>query len=76
VATVVHDLQVLERPLMASPDDVPVDLIATPSRLLTVSRPHPRPRRVDWALVDDSLAAAIPPLDELRRNLGLAPAGA
>ncbi len=74
VATVVHDLQVLERPLMASPDDVPVDLIATPTRLLTVTRPHPRPRRVDWSALDETLAEAIPPLAELRRCLGLPPA--
>lgn len=73
VATVVHDLQVLEQPLMASPDDVPVDLIATPTRIWSVSRPHARPRRVDWALVDDDMVAAIPPLGELRRSLGLAP---
>jgi 5-formyltetrahydrofolate cyclo-ligase len=73
VATLVHDLQVLERPLMASPDDVPVDLIATPTRMLSVSRPHARPRRVDWALVDEDMVAAIPSLAELQRSLGLAP---
>jgi 5-formyltetrahydrofolate cyclo-ligase len=73
VATLVHDLQVLERPLMASPDDVPVDLIATPTRMLSVSRPHTRPRRMDWALVDEDMVAAIPPLAELQRSLGLAP---
>jgi len=73
VATVVHDLQVLERPLMASPDDVPVDLIATPTRVLQVSRPPVRPRRVDWSLIDDDMVDAIPPLAELRRSLGLAP---
>jgi 5-formyltetrahydrofolate cyclo-ligase len=72
VATLVHDLQVLERPLMASPDDVPVDLIATPTRVLSVSRPHARPRRVDWTLVDEDMVAAIPPLADLRRSLGLA----
>lgn len=74
VATIVHDLQVLERPLMASPDDVPVDLIATPTRLLTVTRPHPRPRRVDWPAVDEAMTEAVPPLAELRRCLGLAAA--
>jgi 5-formyltetrahydrofolate cyclo-ligase len=73
VATLVHDLQVLERPLMASPDDVPVDLIATPTRVLQVSRPPVRPRRVDWSLIDDDMVDAIPPLAELRRSLGLAP---
>ncbi len=74
VATIVHDLQVLESPLMASPDDVPVDLIATPTRLLTVTRPHPRPRRVDWPAVDEAMTEAIPPLAELRRCLGMAAA--
>ena len=73
VATLVHDLQVLERPLMASPEDVPVDLIATPTRMLSVSRPHARPRRVDWALVDEDMVAAIPSLAELQCSLGLAP---
>jgi 5-formyltetrahydrofolate cyclo-ligase len=71
VATVVHDVQLLEQPLMASADDVPVDLILTPTRSLRVTRTDPRPRRIDWSRIDDSQLERIPPLRELRHTLGL-----
>jgi 5-formyltetrahydrofolate cyclo-ligase len=71
IATVVHDAQVLEQPLVASADDVPVDLVFTPTRELRVTRTAPRPRRIDWLRVDESQLEQIPPLAELRRALGI-----
>ena len=71
IAAVVHDTQLLEQPLIASADDVPVDLILTPTRTLRVARTEPRPRRIDWTRIEDTQLESIPPLRELRRALGL-----
>jgi 5-formyltetrahydrofolate cyclo-ligase len=72
LATVVHDLQVLDRKLFPSPDDVLVDWICTPTRTLAVQREAPRPRGVHWDLVTPEQIAAIPALAELRSAMGLA----
>lgn len=72
IAAVVHDVQVLDQPLFAGPDDVLVDLICTPTRTLEVPREQPRPRRIDWASVDEAQIAATPALADLRRLQGLA----
>jgi 5-formyltetrahydrofolate cyclo-ligase len=72
VATVVHDVQVLERRLFPSPQDVLVDWICTPTRTLPVRRESPRPRGVCWDEVSPEQVATIPALDELRRTVGLA----
>ncbi|MDZ4295496.1 MAG: 5-formyltetrahydrofolate cyclo-ligase [Hydrogenophaga sp.] len=71
IATAVHDVQVLEQALVASPDDVPVDWIFTPTRVLDVGRPAARPRRVDWARIDEQHLQSTPPLAELHRSMGL-----
>lgn len=71
IHTVVHDVQVLEKALLASPDDIPVDWILTPTRALAVERATPRPRRVDWSRIDDTQLHAMPPLAELHRAMGL-----
>lgn len=71
VCTAVHDVQVLEQALVASPDDVPVDWIFTPTRSLAVERSAPRPRRVDWSLIDERQLLHTPPLIQLHRALGL-----
>jgi len=71
IATAVHDVQVLEQALVASPDDVPVDWIFTPTRVLDVGRPAARPRRVDWSRIDEQHLQTTPPLAELHRAMGL-----
>ena len=72
IAAVVHDVQVLDQPLYAGPDDVLVDLVCTPTRTLEVLRAQQRPRRIDWSTVDDAQIAATPAVAELRRLHGLA----
>ena len=68
LCTTVHDLQV--RPPGAVPvteHDFRLDLVVTPSRVLTVRRPGPRPKgRVRWEELDDDKIAAIPLLQRLR----------
>lgn len=71
IATVVHDVQLLEQPLFPSADDILVDLICTPTRTLRVERGQPRPRRIDWSRIDDAQVNATPALAELKRAHGL-----
>lgn len=72
LATVVHDLQVLNKKLYPSPDDVLVDWICTPTRTLSVQRETPRPRGVNWKDISPEQIQANPALAELHRTVGLA----
>ncbi|CAB3777155.1 5-formyltetrahydrofolate cyclo-ligase [Pararobbsia alpina] len=72
VMTVVHDVQVVEDALFPSSTDIIVDLIATPTRTIEVKRALPRPRGIFWDVLEPELIDAIPPLQELRRDRGLA----
>jgi 5-formyltetrahydrofolate cyclo-ligase len=73
VAAVVHDVQVVEDKLFPSPTDILVDLIATPSRLIRITRRAPRPRGIRWELLDPAQIASTPPLQELQKIRGEAP---
>jgi 5-formyltetrahydrofolate cyclo-ligase len=72
LVTAVHDLQVLDKKLFPSPDDVLVDWIYTPTRSLMVQREASRPRGVNWKEITPEQVRAIPALAELRRTVGLA----
>jgi len=50
IATSVHDVQVLDRRLPQDPWDVPVDYIATPTRLIVAEGRPPRPPAADRSL--------------------------
>ncbi|MEM1619777.1 MAG: 5-formyltetrahydrofolate cyclo-ligase [Fervidicoccaceae archaeon] len=67
IATTVHEMQLLEIELPQDPWDVPVDIIATNSRLLRCDRAAIRPLGVLWECVDDEMRARIPILAELER---------
>ena len=71
LATAVHDVQVLERRLFPSPDDVLVDWICTPTRTLAVPREASRPRGMRWQDISPEQIAAMPALAELHRTIGL-----
>ena len=72
LVTAVHDIQVLDKKLYPSPDDVLVDWICTPTRTLQIQREAPRPRGVQWKDISPEQIKAIPALAELRRTIGLA----
>jgi len=72
VIAAVHDVQVVEDKLPASETDIVVDLIATPSQLIEVTRHTRRPRGIKWHLITADLIAATPPLKELARMRGVA----
>lgn len=52
VVTLIHDAQLLEAEIPMLPHDVPVDMIATPSSLITISSPrYSKPSGVIWDLL-------------------------
>lgn len=65
IATSVHDIQVLEQRLPQDPWDVPVDIIATPTRLIRVRERPKRPPGILWSLLPRSKLEEIPLLREL-----------
>ena len=60
VVTTVHDLQVLRTAIPMTTHDVPVDVIATPTRVLHCGRTLPRPRGIDWRALTEAQIAAMP----------------
>ncbi len=72
VVAAVHDVQVVEDKLHPSETDILVDLIATPTRLITVERRGRRPRGIKWNLLTPEQIASTPPLRELARMRGIA----
>ncbi len=71
VIAMVHDVQVVEDKLPASDAEIMVDVIATPTRRLTVQRTTRRPRGVNWELLSPESIAAAAPLRELARMRGI-----
>lgn len=65
IATTVHDLQVLGERLPQDPWDVPIDVIATPTRVIRCER-GPRPRGVLWDMLSEDRLSEIPVLEELK----------
>lgn len=72
VAAIVHDVQVVEDHLSPSDTDIPVDFIATPSKLTAITRTTRRPRGIRWGLLTPEEILASPPLRELARMRGIA----
>lgn len=67
IATTVHDLQVINERMPQDPYDVPVDYVATPTRLIKCSR-GPRPPGILWDLLKKEKIAEIPLLREVGGN--------
>jgi 5-formyltetrahydrofolate cyclo-ligase len=74
IATTVHDVQVVD-PFEVEPFDVPVDLIATPTRVLRTRTHLPRPPGILWELVTEEMLDEMPVLRELYRRRGKAVPG-
>ncbi|ABL77511.1 5-formyltetrahydrofolate cyclo-ligase [Thermofilum pendens] len=68
VATLVHDLQILEEPIPMLMHDVPIDYIASPYRLITVERKHRKPPGVIWEMLPIDFIKSTP---ILRRLFGI-----
>lgn len=67
VVTTVHDLQVT-RGLPTSSHDVPLDLIATPARLVQTKSSQPKPLGIEWGLVTPAHLEEMPILEEMLRR--------
>ncbi len=69
VATTVHDLQVFNSRLPQDPHDVPVDYIATPTRLIKVNERRNKPSGIIWSILDKEKIEEIPILKELAEGV-------
>ena len=66
VATTVHERQVVpDDEVSPAPHDVPMDLIATPERLIRTGTALDRPAGIDWAVLDEERIREIPVLERL-----------
>jgi len=67
VATNIHDLQLFDS-VPQDPYDVPVDLIATPTKLLRIPFNKPKPKGIIWELLSSEKLEEIPLLKRLREK--------
>ena len=68
VVTTVHDAQVVHRRIPMTSHDVPVDVVATPTRLIRTGRAFARPAGIDWTELSDEQISAMPPLAALKQR--------
>jgi len=70
VITLVHDCQVVEEvpETMFSAQDVPVDIIVTPTRVIRVKNRLPKPDTIVWSSVTSNMMENIPMLEALRKR--------
>jgi len=66
VVTTVHDAQVVRSRIPMTSHDVPVDVVATPTRLIRTRRAFARPAGIDWTELSDEQISAMPPLAALK----------
>lgn len=66
VITTVHDIQVLETEIPMEEHDISVDVIATPSKIMRITRIYEKPRGIYWDKLDRRTYREIPVLRELR----------
>jgi len=67
VATNIHDLQLFDF-VPQDPYDVPVDVIATPTKLLRIPFNKPKPKGIIWGLLSSEKLEEIPLLKRLREK--------
>jgi 5-formyltetrahydrofolate cyclo-ligase len=65
VVTTVHDAQVVRGRIPMTSHDVPVDIVATPTRLIRAAQTFARPAGIEWEALSDEQLAAMPPLAAL-----------
>lgn len=68
VATTVHDVQLVEDDIPKEPFDLPIDIIATPTKIIFVKRVDPKPHGIYWDYVTEEMLREIPLLSEIRRK--------
>lgn len=70
IATFVHDLQVVDNlpTNLFQKYDTPVDLIVTPTEVIRVAKPLPRPTGLFWEILSERRLKIIPVLQVLKEN--------
>jgi 5-formyltetrahydrofolate cyclo-ligase len=67
VLTTVHGLQVLRDDIPMTPHDVPVDLVATPERVIRTRTAVARPKGIRWQELAAEQLQAMPVLRRFER---------
>ncbi len=67
VIAVVHDCQVIDIPIEASPYDTIVDIIVTPTKIINIEKKREKPKGIIWKKIPREMIDEIPPLRELMR---------
>lgn len=67
VIAVVHDCQVIDIPIEASPYDTIVDIIVTPTRIINIEKKREKPKGILWEKIPREMVDEIPPLRELMK---------
>jgi 5-formyltetrahydrofolate cyclo-ligase len=68
IIAVVHDCQVTKDKFPVSPNDTIVDIIITPTRVISVKTKYQKPLGINWKKLPKEMLDAIPPLKELKKN--------
>ena len=70
VATLVHDTQLVEL-FPRESNDLPLSVIATPSKVIHVANPPPPPSGIDWSKLSETELREMPVLLELKHKIEL-----
>ena len=65
IATTVHEVQITEK-IPTEEHDIPIDIIATPERIIETRTKYPRPKGIFWEKVTEKMLQDIPILKELK----------
>jgi len=65
IATTVHEVQITEK-IPTEEHDIPIDIIATPERIIETRTKYPRPKGIFWEKVTEKMLQDIPVLKELK----------
>lgn len=66
VATTVHELQVVDEEIPVAEHDVPMEIIATPTRLIRPGEPFEKPTGIQWSELSEERIEEIPVLRRFR----------
>jgi 5-formyltetrahydrofolate cyclo-ligase len=66
VVTTVHELQVLDQAIPMTTHDVPLDIIATPERVIRTRRRPTKPAGIFWGELSEAQLAEMPALAKLQ----------
>lgn len=66
--TTVHEIQVVDESIPATPHDVPIDWILTPERTIRTDAMNTKPTGIEWDALDEDKISEIPVLQQMRSD--------